>query len=182
MCHQRLSDVGWISYQSLSDCVLTCPQCPFAFLASAWGQLLCVHNVCNVYLCGTCFSSMVALIQHQTVHTFKLPVLDLSSPQGRNQHSVLGPADGCVVWSTERKWKKWVTHLKWVPISHPKKQNYRLAYAFAHQSSCRLHVCVHPYKIKKLKEFKKRFLVYFLAKWSCPGRTQMPSWIQTLYQ
>lgn len=145
----------------------TCPQCPFAFLASAWGQLLCVHNVCNVYLCGTCFGSMMALIQHQTVHTFQLPVLDLSSPQGRNQHSVLGPADGCVVWSRERESGN---NVKWMPISHPKKQNYRLAYAFAHQSSCSLHVCVHSYKIfiKKLKESKKRFLVYFLAKWKLP--------------
>lgn len=36
---------------------------------------------------------MVAVIQHQTVHTFKFPVLGLSVPQGSNQNSVLGPVD-----------------------------------------------------------------------------------------
>lgn len=40
---------------------------------------------------------MVALVQHQAVHTFKLPVLDLGTPQGRKQHRVLGPADVNVV-------------------------------------------------------------------------------------
>lgn len=115
----------------------TCPQCPIALLASAWEQLLCVCNVCNVYLCGTCFGSMVALIQHQTVHTFKLPVLHLSSPQGRNQHSVLGPADGCVVWRRVET----MGDLKLVPISHPEKNRITALqlYAFAHQSRCSLH-------------------------------------------
>lgn len=44
-------------------------------------------------MCGTCFGSVVAVIQHQTVHTFKFPVLGLSIPQCRNQNSVLGPVD-----------------------------------------------------------------------------------------
>lgn len=36
---------------------------------------------------------MMALIQHQAIHAFKLPVLNLSFPQCRNQYSILGPAE-----------------------------------------------------------------------------------------
>lgn len=55
------------------------------------------HHICNVEVymcvCVTWFLHVVALVQHQTVHTFKLPVLDFSIPQGGDQHSVLGPAE-----------------------------------------------------------------------------------------
>lgn len=56
------------------------------------GEGLLILCVC-VCVFRTWFGSMVALVHYQTVHTFKLPVLDLSSPQGRDQDTVLGPVD-----------------------------------------------------------------------------------------
>lgn len=74
-----------------------------------------IHYSISAPGCLTWHFSVLALIQHHAVHTLKLPVLDLSLPQGRDQHCVLGPEKDTKTAFRENytfklglKWTKWL--------------------------------------------------------------------------